>query len=179
MNDVAGWNEIKESLPIGTLVSGVVSRHAPFGAFLTIPRVPFDGLIQITDFKDVGRMTPVEYPAIGTSLKAVVLGFKETGRQIWLGVKPSQLAKAESTASGANCLRRMPVGLRLRPDNALEFFGIDEVNSLLRQGARVVEIEPSEAVTTEVGDTEEGSRLQLGEFSLNVIVSPNLGDSSD
>jgi ribosomal protein S1 len=102
MDDVAGWNQIKETLPIGTLVSCAVIQHAPFGVFVSIPAVPFDGLIQITDFKDEGRMTPAEFPAIGTSLKAVVLGFKETGRQIWLGVKPSQFA------AGAAAAHRLP-----------------------------------------------------------------------
>ncbi|PPT05923.1 hypothetical protein CKA32_006650 [Geitlerinema sp. FC II] len=36
-------------------------------------------------------MTPEEYPKIGSRLDVVVLGFKEIGHQIWLGVKPSQL----------------------------------------------------------------------------------------
>jgi hypothetical protein len=40
-------------------------------------------------------MTPVEFPSIGSSLEAAVLGFKETGRQIWLGVKPSQIQHAK------------------------------------------------------------------------------------
>jgi ribosomal protein S1 len=98
MDDVIGWNQIKETLTIGTLVSCAVIQHAPFGVFVSIPAVPFDGLIQVTDFKDEGRMTPAEFPAIGTSLKAVVLGFKETGRLIWLGVKPSHLAAGAAAA---------------------------------------------------------------------------------
>ena len=107
MSDVAGWDEIKESLPIGSVVSCIVTRHAPFGIFVKIASVPFDGLIQITDFKDAGRMTPVEFPAIGSSLKAVVLGFKETGQQIWLGIKPSQIDNAEK--KGASTSADVPV----------------------------------------------------------------------
>jgi ribosomal protein S1 len=95
MSDVDRWAEIKESLPVGSIVSCVVTRHAPFGVFAEISGVPFDGLIQITDFKDAGRMTPVEFPSIGSNLEAAVLGFKETGRQIWLGVKPSQIQSAK------------------------------------------------------------------------------------
>jgi hypothetical protein len=97
MIDVDRWAEIKESLPVGSIVSCVVTGHAPFGVFVKIPGVPFDGLIQITDFKDEGRMTPTEFPLIGSTLrKAAVLGFKETGRQIWLGVKPSQIGIPET-----------------------------------------------------------------------------------
>ncbi len=91
------WDELKDTLRVGTRVRGTVARHAPFGIFVAIPGIPFDGLVQITDFKDNGRMTPSEYPPLGSLIEAVVLGFKETGNQIWLGVKPSQLCKAQPT----------------------------------------------------------------------------------
>jgi hypothetical protein len=62
--------------------------------------VPFDGLVQITDFKDTGRMTPNEYPALESTIDAVVLGFKETGNQIWLGMKSSRRCRAEMKENG-------------------------------------------------------------------------------
>ncbi|HEV2970015.1 MAG TPA: hypothetical protein VGY55_08495 [Pirellulales bacterium] len=93
MTDDDAWNAVKHSLPVGTHVWCCVKEHRPFGVFATIENVPFDGLIQITDFKDVGRMTPSEYPPLGSAVEAVVLGFKEHGEQIWLGTKPSQLGK--------------------------------------------------------------------------------------
>jgi hypothetical protein len=37
-------------------------------------------------------MTTSEYPPINADLDAVVLGFKESGKQIWLVMKPSQLS---------------------------------------------------------------------------------------
>jgi ribosomal protein S1 len=88
------WEELKDSLRIGTKVRGKVFRHAPFGIFVSLPGLPFDGLVQITDFKDSDRMTPNEYPALESTIDAVVLGFKETGNQIWLGMKPSQIDQA-------------------------------------------------------------------------------------
>lgn len=179
MSDDTGWDEIKDSLPVGSVVSCVVTRHAPFGVFVKIANVPFDGLIQITDFKDAGRMTPVEFPAIGSSLKTVVLGFKETGRQVWLGVKPSQMENAEKNAQGTNVRRKMPVGLRVNSESGFEFFGIDEVNSLLRRGAKIIEIEPCEAIMSNVSETKEKSRVQLGTFSVNVVVVPSASDASD
>ena len=66
------WEELKDSLPIGTKVRGKVLRHAPFGMFVSLPGIPFDGLVQITDFKDTGRMTPNEYPALESTVDAVV-----------------------------------------------------------------------------------------------------------
>ena len=106
MNDASGWDEPKESLPVGSIASCVVTKHAPFGVFVKINRVPFDGLIQITDFKDSGRMTPLEFPAIGSSLKAVVLGFKETGATIWPGVKPSQIDGGRHRARDSGSARQ-------------------------------------------------------------------------
>jgi small subunit ribosomal protein S1 len=90
MNNQITWDELKDTLKIGELVAGTVLRHEPFGVFVDVG-YGYDGLIQITDFKDEGVMTPDEYPAIGKKIQAVVLGFKDRGRQIWLGVKPSQL----------------------------------------------------------------------------------------
>jgi ribosomal protein S1 len=89
------WEEIKDSLKIGTKLNGTVTKHFPFGIFVNILGVKFTGLIQITDFKDQGYMTPLEYPPVGSTVNVVVLGLKESGQQIWLGMKPSQLSQSQ------------------------------------------------------------------------------------
>lgn len=90
------WKEIKDSLKLGTKLRGVVTKHFPFGIFVALTGIKFTGLVQITDFKDEGVMTPCEYPAVGSSVDVVVLGFKETGQQIWLGMKSSQLLHCQT-----------------------------------------------------------------------------------
>jgi ribosomal protein S1 len=89
------WDEIKDYLKVGTKVTGIVTRHFPFGIFVELPGIKFTGLVEIKDFKDEGMMTPSEYPKIGSSVDAVVLAFKETGQQIWLSMKPSQLYQSK------------------------------------------------------------------------------------
>jgi ribosomal protein S1 len=89
MNEIS-WDKLKESLKVGEQITGTVKRHEQYGVFVDIG-YEFDGLIQITDFKDEGIMTQEEYPIIGSKIRAAVLGFKDHGCQIWLGVKPSQL----------------------------------------------------------------------------------------
>ena len=84
------WNEVKDSLKIGTKLTGVVRKHFPFGIFLALPGIEFTGLVAITDFNDEGIITPSDYPTVGSSVEVVVLAFKETGKQIWLGMKQSQ-----------------------------------------------------------------------------------------
>ena len=86
------WDESKKRFPVGGRVRGTVTEHQPFGIFVDIDDPNVTGLVQITDFLDEGTMTPERYPAIGTSIDAIVLGHKERpSNQIWLGVKPSQL----------------------------------------------------------------------------------------
>lgn len=85
------WEYTKENYPVGTKLRGTVIRHKPYGVFVSIPNLDFEGLIQIPDFKDEGAMTMEEYPKIGSLIEAVILGFKDTGHQIWLGVKPTQM----------------------------------------------------------------------------------------
>jgi ribosomal protein S1 len=85
------WDDLKKRLPIGSRVSCKVVLHRPYGVHTKIDGIDFEGLIQITDCKDKGRMTPEEYPPLDSEIEAVVLGFKDSGMQVWLGIKPSQL----------------------------------------------------------------------------------------
>ncbi|MEG3862271.1 S1 RNA-binding domain-containing protein [Microcoleus sp. herbarium12] len=91
MIDEQSWEEIKESLKVGTKLKGVVTKHWPFGIFVALPGIKFTGLVELDNFKDEGFLTRDEYPTVGSSVNVVVLAFKEAGQQIWLGMKPSQL----------------------------------------------------------------------------------------
>ncbi len=79
------WEKLKEKVKIGDFLIGKVSRHRPFGVFVDLEETPFDGLIQIVDFgPNLNVESPHDYPEIGQLVKGEVLGFKETGHQIWL-----------------------------------------------------------------------------------------------
>jgi hypothetical protein len=79
-NDDA-WAAVKQAFSIGTRIRCRVKEHHPFGVFTTIDGIAFDGLIQITDFTDRGRVTPSEYPPIGSEVEAAVLGFTDGNRK--------------------------------------------------------------------------------------------------
>ena len=121
-------------------------------------------------------MTPTEYPPLDSDVEAVVLGFKERGRQIWLGVKPSQLSKSTGADASRAVRTVVPVGLRLTEGKGFEFFGIEEVNSYLRNGASVVAIEDGKAIMLRAGESDELVRLRLGGFSVNVILAEKKGN---
>ena len=179
MTETPTWDEIRRKLPAGSPVSCTITRHAPYGVFANIPGLPFDGLIQITDFKDEGRISTDEYPAVGSTLTAVVLGFKETGHQIWLGVKPSQIGSVDQPQTDPQKLKLVRVGLRVGSDGRFEFFGLVEVKAFLEKGARVIRIEPGEAIMTKVEETDDKVRLRLGGFSVHVIVETRAGQTRE
>lgn len=88
------WEEAKKRFPVGARVCGIVTQHQPFGIFVDLDDPEALGLVQIIDFLDKGRMTPEQYPPIGASIEAVVLGHTDDRRrQVWLGMRPSQLSK--------------------------------------------------------------------------------------
>lgn len=95
MVDAQSWEKIKDSLKLGTKLTGVVTKHFPFGIFIALQGIKFTGLVELPNFNDEGIITPSEYPTIGSSVDVVVLGFKEPGQQIWLGMKPSQLSQSK------------------------------------------------------------------------------------
>ena len=86
------WEEALQRFPIGCRVNGFVTAHRPFGIFVDLGDPVALGLVQITDFLDEGRMTPEQYPPIGATIRAVVLGHTDDRRkQIWLSLKPSRI----------------------------------------------------------------------------------------
>jgi ribosomal protein S1 len=86
------WDAAKQRFPVGCVVRGTVVAHRAFGIIVDLGDPVATGLVQITDFLDVGRMTPEHYPPIGETVTAVVLGHtSEYRKQIWLCMRPSML----------------------------------------------------------------------------------------
>ena len=177
MSGPSTWDATKMRLPIGSLIQCIVTRHEPFGVFALLPGVPFDGLIQIVDFKDKdeGRMTMKDFPPIGTQLNVVVLGFQESTREIWLGAKPSQIASSNPTEVKFGNEITIPVGLRMRADGKFEFFGVSAVNALVPNTMKVLRIEQGDAFFIKSEGPDDDVRLRISGFSLRVVVERSSG----
>lgn len=65
-------------------------------------------------------------------------------------------------------MREIEVGIRIDIHEGISFFGTEEINDLLRQGGRVVAIEPGGAIMRKLGEDGENVRLTLSGFSLKV-----------
>lgn len=76
--DSASLEQLKSKYKLGQFLQGKVEFHAPFGVFLDIDDSTVKGLIKIPDFLDEGEMRKVMYPEIGTTVRAVVVGYNES-----------------------------------------------------------------------------------------------------
>ncbi len=65
-------------------------------------------------------------------------------------------------------MREIEVGIRIDMHKGISFFGTEEVNALLRQGGRVVNLEPGGALMQKLGEDGENVRLTLSGFSLKL-----------
>ena len=65
-------------------------------------------------------------------------------------------------------MKVVEVGLRAG-ETGFSFFGIDEVNDLLRQGRQVGAIEPGAAIMEKRGEDSEKVRLGFVGFKVNVL----------
>lgn len=88
------WQQIKAQFPVGARVCGTVTHHAPFGIFVDLGGAT--GVVLIVEFLDEGRMTVDQYPALGSSIEAVVIWHVESaGMRIRLSMRPSSLRDAK------------------------------------------------------------------------------------
>lgn len=88
------WTEVINSLKVGNILKVTVTKHRHFGFFVDVPDTKHEGLVEIMHIKDEIGVSPTEFPAIGSEIEAIVLGFREHNHQIVLSIKPSDFAKA-------------------------------------------------------------------------------------
>lgn len=79
------WHALKTRLPVDSLVEGTVFQKAHYGAWIDL-EVGFPALLEIIYIEG---LTPERYQArewcpVGSKVCAMVLGYRETVRQIYL-----------------------------------------------------------------------------------------------
>lgn len=68
-------------------------------------------------------------------------------------------------------MREIEIGIRVDPDNGIQFFGVDDANRLLEGGARIVALEPGGAIMRKVGQNNDNVQLTLSGFSLKLKIA--------
>ncbi len=83
------WQALKDRLPVGTRVRGVVARVAPFGVFVTLAHTE-NCLLPVTHFEDGPRVFQLsDYPAVGSEIEVVVVAHADHNQQIRLSARAS------------------------------------------------------------------------------------------
>lgn len=78
MTDETHWNSLLDNYPQGSIVEGLVTTHHSFGVELKIEGFECQCLIEVTEFKKTGRINPEDFPSIGATVKAQILGYTES-----------------------------------------------------------------------------------------------------
>lgn len=86
MIEEAPWTEAERKFPKGSIVSGVVKSTHPFGFYLELEG-GFNGLVEIVQFRKSGRVVEQDFPRVGTTVNALVLGHRLRNRIIYLSTK--------------------------------------------------------------------------------------------
>jgi hypothetical protein len=94
-NHDPAWSSFRGSHHPGSVVSGQVVLQLPYGFWLDLGGV--FGLVEIISFRD-GPGPPVQvedFPAIGSSVEAVVLGFHDASKEVRMGTRRSDFARSQ------------------------------------------------------------------------------------
>lgn len=92
------WEEVKRQFPVGSVVTGTVTLHQPFGVFVDLGDPDCYGLVEIPEFLDAGRMTVDQYPPVGSTVRAVVMHHGDEDHRVWLTMRPSRLGNPNRVA---------------------------------------------------------------------------------
>jgi ribosomal protein S1 len=102
------WTEVLESYPANSLVTGRVTRLAPFGAFVELtPGV--EGLIHISELSESHVRACEDVVEVGQPIETRVLGIDAEERRISLSIKAVKAPAAEAgTTNQAPAVKPVP-----------------------------------------------------------------------
>jgi hypothetical protein len=67
-------------------------------------------------------------------------------------------------------MRRIEIGLRIDPDKGISFFGLEDVNKLIKDGASITSLEPVGVITKELEDDSKNHDFVITGFSILVTI---------
>ena len=71
--------------------------------------------------------------------------------------------------------KKLELGIQIDANAGVAYFGFEEINRLIAQGARVTAIEPGGVVMYKDESDEDNVTLTLGGYKLNVVIESNGG----
>jgi ribosomal protein S1 len=94
MIDDRTWDEVRDRLPVGATVRGVVEKLWPFGIAVRLDEFPtVPAVVDVVDYRPRGAAVAAEHwPEEGTLIEAVVVDHTEFNRQVKLRIGPAWTA---------------------------------------------------------------------------------------
>ncbi|OGN61847.1 MAG: 30S ribosomal protein S1 [Chlamydiae bacterium RIFCSPHIGHO2_12_FULL_49_11] len=80
------WDKVEKTMPIGSVVRGVVTRVTAFGAFLKLDN-GIEGLVHINELSDQSFSKVEDVISIDTEIKARVLNIDSENKRVYLSTK--------------------------------------------------------------------------------------------
>ncbi|NJK31419.1 MAG: hypothetical protein HC927_02790 [Deltaproteobacteria bacterium] len=92
------WDRAKSQFPQGTIIEGYVTKALDTLVCISIPGTEFVGVVVITSLSDKPPpLSSSDFPAVGDSVRAVVIGHRDIGYQIALSLRESDFTRLAGT----------------------------------------------------------------------------------
>jgi shikimate kinase len=69
-----------------------------------------------------------------------------------------------------NKLKELKVGLKFSREEGISFFGLDEVNTSITRGAKVITIKEGSAIMHKKEESDENVKLVFSGFSMIIVI---------
>ena len=99
MKNPIDWDSIVAIYPMGSLISGNVVHHAPFGVFVDFGHEVLTGFIERTEFSDKNESLEIQeslFPEIGKKITGIIVGYGQHNNELRISARPSLVERASS-----------------------------------------------------------------------------------
>lgn len=161
------WSIILETMISSTLDLSSVSQKLSYEGFEVVLTTSDNRLLKVlvttnSSDKDYLFLTTCNLFAEINLLVGEISAIQEKARNNWF---PWLAGRSNQDIKLSRWIRReFQVGLRHNNQEGLSFFGVHEVNEILRHGAKITSIEPGGAITRNVSDIGGSSNFEISGF---------------
>lgn len=67
-------------------------------------------------------------------------------------------------------MKELKIGLKFSVKEGISFFGLNEVNSAIERGSRIIALKEGDAIMRKNKEDNEGVRLSLSGFSIIIVI---------
>jgi small subunit ribosomal protein S1 len=114
------WAQSASKFTVGTIVEGVVTKLANFGAFIEVEK-GFEGMIHVSELSEERILHPEQVVKVGDTIRAEITNIDQKDRKVSLSVKAIKKREERENIEnykGANVMAKPSIGNLLNADMA-------------------------------------------------------------